>query len=141
MIKTYFVEGELCNELRFESEIERNEMALALVQEHAEFFAMRCLNWYGEMVSAEVAWEAGANNVFTWERIVRFEVPTQVAFCDPDGPGHFIGGIGYGEEIICGCCGGVYEIADIYEACSIESEEPIVVYEDWVDISEEICGN
>ena len=44
MAKIYFVSSELCDEMSFEDEVERNEMALALADEHAEFFAMRCLN-------------------------------------------------------------------------------------------------
>ena len=41
-----------------------------------------------------------------------FEVPTQVAFWEDN---HYIGGIAYGTEIICSCCGGVVEIAEVYE--------------------------
>lgn len=39
-----------------------------------------------------------------------FETPTQVKFWDPDG-GHYTAGIAYKDEIICGCRGGVFEIA------------------------------
>lgn len=38
-----------------------------------------------------------------------FESPTQVKFWDADG-GHYTAGIAYKNEIICGCCGGVFEI-------------------------------
>lgn len=40
-----------------------------------------------------------------------FEIPTQVKFWD----GRYIGGIAYRDEIICGCCGGIFGISDIYE--------------------------
>ena len=43
-----------------------------------------------------------------------FETPTQVKFWDPDG-GHYTAGIAYKDEIICGCCGGVFEIEEIIE--------------------------
>ena len=69
-----------------------------------------------------------------------FAAPTQVKFWDVDG-NHYIGGIAYRDEIICGCCGGTFRISDIYEvAPDTLEEDPIVVY-DWVDISQYICGD
>ena len=66
-----------------------------------------------------------------------FEVPTRVKFWD----GRYIGGIAYRDEIICGCCGGIFRISDIYEvAPDTLKEDPIVIYDNWVDISNEICG-
>ena len=41
MSKIYFVESELYPRDYFESEVARNEMALALWQEHCYFLAMR----------------------------------------------------------------------------------------------------
>ena len=115
MAKIYFVSSELWDEKSFESEVERNEMALALVEEHAEFFAMRCLNWYGETVSAEEAWEAATNSVFTWEVFQSFEKPTALAYWNAEEERYF-GGIGYKEEVICGCYGDALKIEDIYAA-------------------------
>ena len=43
-----------------------------------------------------------------------FEIPTQVKFWD-DHSGHYIGGSAYRDEIICGCCGTVFRISEIYE--------------------------
>ena len=69
-----------------------------------------------------------------------FEVPTQVKFRDVDGD-HYIGGIAYRNEIICGCCGGIFDISEIYElAPDTLEKDPIVIYDNWVDISNEICG-
>lgn len=134
MAKIYFVNSELCDEMSFESEVERNEMALALVEEHVEFFAMRCLNWYDETVSAEEAWEAATNSVFTWENILSFDVPTQVAFWSEEDE-RYIGGIGYGTEIICGCCGGIVEISEVYESAPVDVI-PIVEHDDdWANLS------
>lgn len=65
-----------------------------------------------------------------------FDYPTQVKFQDVDGD-HWIGGIGYGNVIICGCCGGKVEIKEIYEFAPREVVEPIQVLP-WVDISNEI---
>lgn len=54
-----------------------------------------------------------------------FEAPTQVKFWD----GRYIGGIAYRDEIICGCCGGIFKISDVYEvAPDTLDNDPIVVY-------------
>ena len=67
-----------------------------------------------------------------------FEVPTQVKFWD----GRYIGGIAYRDEIICGCCGGIFRISDIYEvAPDTLDNDPIVVYKGWRGLSSEICGD
>ena len=67
-----------------------------------------------------------------------FQVPTQVKFWDVDGD-HYIGGIAYRDEIICGCCGGIFDITEIYElAPDALKEDPIVVYDTWVNLSSKI---
>lgn len=71
-------------------------------------------------------------------RYRKFDEPTQVAFWDSDGS-HWCGGIAYGTEIICGCCGGLMDLDEIYEFAP-EGIDPIKVYEDWVDINAEILG-
>ena len=69
-----------------------------------------------------------------------FERPTQVQFCDHDGV--MRGGIAYGGEIICGCCGGIFEIAEVYEfAPDYGIEEPIIPYHDWMDLERAITGD
>ena len=68
-----------------------------------------------------------------------FNKPVQVAFWDYDGQ-HWNGGIAYGREIICGCCGGIFEIDEIYEFAPTNINRPILPYDDWVDISAEIIG-
>ena len=72
------------------------------------------------------------------EQKMDFEIPAQVKFWDVDG-GHYVGGIAYRDEVICGCCGGLYEISEIYEFAP-EDVEPIMVYDTWVDIQAEIIG-
>ena len=68
-----------------------------------------------------------------------FEVPTQVKFWDTLSE-DYIGGIAYRDEIICGCCGSIFKISEIYESAPNTLEDPIVVY-DWVNISSKICGD
>ena len=69
-----------------------------------------------------------------------FEVPTQVKFWDYEGD-HYLGGIAYRDEIICGCCGGIFDISEIYQfALDTLEEDPIIIY-NWIDISGEICGD
>ena len=69
-----------------------------------------------------------------------FSVPTQVKFRDAlieD----YIGGIAYRDEIICGCCGSVFKISEIYEvAPNGLDNDPIIVVHGWKGISDKICG-
>ena len=67
-----------------------------------------------------------------------YDTPTQVAFWDYDG-GHWVGGIAFDTVIICGDCGGVFDIDEIYEFAP-EGINPIHPFEEWVDISAEIIG-
>lgn len=84
------------------------------------------------------------NNSMSVRRNPFYDLPTQVKFVDFDSEDglYWIGGIAFEDKIICGCCGGVFEISDIYdEANEIGFEgEPIQELR-WIDISEEIKGN
>ena len=67
-----------------------------------------------------------------------FGVPTQVKFWDCDS-GNYLGGIAYRDEIICGCCGDIFDISEIYESApDALKEDPIVVYDTWVNLSSKI---
>ena len=69
-----------------------------------------------------------------------FEVPTQVKFWDVDGD-HYVGGIAYRNDVICGCCGGIFDISEIYEVAPDTLEgDPIVVVKGWKGLSDKICG-
>ena len=83
------------------------------------------------------------------EKIENFDVPTQVKFvdfgiapADNDGEILWLGGIAYGNEIICGCCGGIILLEDLYadyedlksEYPNLES--PIEIYDYWVDFND-----
>ena len=66
-----------------------------------------------------------------------FEIPTQVKFWD----GCYIDGIAYRDEIICGCCGGIFRISDIYEvAPDTLDSDPIITLSGWKAINYDICG-
>ena len=69
-----------------------------------------------------------------------FDVPKQVVFHDIDNPQNWLVGIAYKDEIICSCCGGVYEIAEVCELSEGYVEQAIYPYEEWVDLSTEISG-
>ena len=69
-----------------------------------------------------------------------FDVPTQVYFWDFDG-GHWLAGIAWNQNIICGCCGGVFEIDEVYEYAPAELAHPIIPFNTWVDLSAEITGD
>lgn len=67
-----------------------------------------------------------------------FETPTQVAFYDIEAE-KFCGGIAYRSKIICGCCGGVFDIEELYDyAKECEYEGPVIMELNWEDISEAI---
>lgn len=72
------------------------------------------------------------------EKKMYFENPTQVVWVDEDNHAH--AGIAYGDVIICGCCGGTQEIAEIYEFAPEGVENPITELE-WTSIREEIGGD
>lgn len=75
------------------------------------------------------------------EKKTYFETPTQVMFRDFDNE-CWVGGIAYHNEIICGCCGAVIDLEELYdEAEEVDCAEPVYPYQHWVDISEEIIGD
>ena len=76
------------------------------------------------------------------ERVLYYDMPTQVKFYDIDGEiPYWIGGIAFHDVIICGCCGAIFEISELYDrAEEIRlGKDPIKVL-NWVDIQSEIKG-
>ena len=70
-----------------------------------------------------------------------FDEPTQVVFVDPDNPGEWLAGIAYRDEVICGCCGGVFNIDDVIEMATEDGVHcAIYEYPEWNDIADEIVG-
>lgn len=66
-----------------------------------------------------------------------FENPVQVKFYN-ETDGRFLGGIGYKDSIICGECGCVVSLSEIYDNCK-NIKDPVKILE-WIDISESIIG-
>ena len=82
-----------------------------------------------------------------------YESPTQVLFLDfesiVDGAEgiHYIGGIAYQDEIICGCCGGTFPIEELikdYDDYVVGNPWldafPLIRPMPWIDISNDIIG-
>lgn len=68
-----------------------------------------------------------------------FDVPTQVKFWDYEN-GYYVGGIAYRGEIICGCCGSVFRLSEVYKLAPNElNDAPIIIVKGgWKSISYEI---
>ena len=63
----------------------------------------------------------------------------QVMFYDGDG---MCSGILFGDKIICGCCGGIFEVEDVYENAQIDGVKVAIrMFTSWVDVSDEIKGD
>lgn len=69
-----------------------------------------------------------------------FNKPTQVKFWDGEEK-QYVGGIAYQDEIICGCCGSIFEILDIYDNAQDDGMTAIIEYDYWGNISDEIIGD
>ena len=70
-----------------------------------------------------------------------FDEPTQVVFTDPDNYGEWLVGIAYKDEVICACCGGIFNIECVVAAAEAEGiVNPIYSYDNWVDLTDEITG-
>ena len=72
-----------------------------------------------------------------------YEHPVQLKYWDT-GLGKYVGGIGYHDFIICGCCGKACSIAEIIdEGAKLARLDPdkSIIELDWIDINEEIVGN
>ena len=74
-----------------------------------------------------------------------YERPVQVAFCDVDNSDenniNYIGGIAYQDKIICGCCGGLIDIEEIFECAEdyLPEGTPVIIEDGyWADITREI---
>ena len=70
-----------------------------------------------------------------------FETPKQVIFADPENPGDWLAGIAFRNSIICGCCGGVFDIDEVIEVATEDGIKcAIHEYHEWNDIADEIVG-
>ena len=70
-----------------------------------------------------------------------FNNPAQVVFADPDNPGEWLVGIAYRDQIICACCGGIFDINEVIELAHKDGVKcAIHEYYQWNDIADEIVG-
>ena len=47
-----------------------------------------------------------------------------------------------GRRLVCGCCGGIFDVDEILENGRSEGvENPITIFSTWVDVSYEIWGD
>ena len=47
-----------------------------------------------------------------------------------------------GRRLVCGCCGGIFDVDEILENGRSEGvENPIAILSTWVDVSDEIWGD
>ena len=71
-----------------------------------------------------------------------FNRPAQVIFADPDNAGNWLIGIAYRDEIICACCGGIFNIGDVVDMAREDGVRcAIHEYYDWSNIADEIMGD
>ena len=65
------------------------------------------------------------------EKRYYFDKPKQVVFADPENPGDWLCGIAYRDEVICSCCGGVFEIDEVVKMAAEDGViNPFYSYED-----------
>ena len=68
-----------------------------------------------------------------------FNIPRQVAFWN-DAEMNYVGGIWVGKNIICGCCGCIFEVEDLIADAEEDGVVPLYVLP-WVDLTEELLGD
>ena len=77
-------------------------------------------------------------STLTIKRLVEDKAPVQVMFYDGE---NMCAGILFGEQIICGCCGGVFDVYDVVTMAQDDGVDAIKMFEVWADISDEIKGS
>jgi len=81
--------------------------------------------------------------------VLYYDTPAQVKYLDIDSgyeaeEAHYVGAIAYCGELICGCCGSIIDIKELYDLAremGIDEQKVIVPYDSWVDIEREIRGD
>lgn len=64
--------------------------------------------------------------------------PRQVMFWDGE---NYCAGIMVGKILICGCCGGTFDLDEVLENAKEAGVVAVKAFETWVDICEEIEGD
>ena len=65
-------------------------------------------------------------------------IPRQVMFWD--GENH-CAGIMIGKLLVCGCCGGTFNLDEVIKMAREDGQVPVRVFDTWVDLSGEIMGD
>jgi hypothetical protein len=65
-------------------------------------------------------------------------IPRQVMFWDGE---NYCAGIMIGKLLVCGCCGGTFNLDEVIEIAREDGQVPVRVFDTWVDISDEIEGD
>ena len=70
------------------------------------------------------------------ENIKNLSVAVQVKFWDGE---NWCAGFMVGQHLVCGCCGGIFDVDEILESGREEGiDNPIYAFQTWVDVSDEI---
>lgn len=71
--------------------------------------------------------------------VVQAGYAVQVMFYDEE---EMRSGIMFGDKIICACCGGIFEVEDVYKNAQVDGVEVAIrMFTSWVDLSDEIKGD
>lgn len=70
--------------------------------------------------------------------LVNNSIPRQIMFWDG---GQHCPGIMIGKLLVCGCCGGTFDLDEVVEMAREDGQVPVRVFDTWVDISDEIMGD
>lgn len=65
-------------------------------------------------------------------------IPRQVMFWDGE---NYCAGFMIGNLLVCGCCGGTFNLDEVVEMAREDDQVPVRVFDTWVDISDEIMGD
>lgn len=70
--------------------------------------------------------------------LVNNRIPCQVMFWDGE---NYCAGIMIGKLLVCGCCGGTFDLDEVIDMAREDGQVPVRVFDTWVDISDEIRGD
>lgn len=69
------------------------------------------------------------------KELMECNIPHQVMFWDGE---NYCAGIMIGNLLVCGCCGGTFNLDEVIEMAQEDGQVPVRVFDTWVDISDEI---
>lgn len=70
--------------------------------------------------------------------LVNNRIPRQVMFWDGE---NYCAGIMVGKLLICGCCGGTFDLDEVINQARKDGQVPVKMFDVWADISDEISGD